>query len=916
MAEYSLGEATVGTSVDMAGLDKGIADAEGVAGSGFAKVGDIMGSALKVGVLGAAAVVVAAVAGIGAAAFDTASQVNQASNDMQAQLGVTAEEADALGQRALKVWGDNWGDSIEDVSASIITVRQQMQGLADEELESVTAKALALRDSFGVEVAESTNAANVLMEKFGLTSDQAFDFLARGYQKGLNNSGDFLESLTEYGVQFAEAGFKADEFFSALESGQQGASSLGTDKIADLVKEGRIRITEMSDDVVDAFKSIGSSSFGADLAAQFGQTGDLMISTAAQADAVNAKLQSLGLPTLNPEDMTRPLTVVDEKTGQTTEQMKTFGDIFMSQILGGINDGSITVAQAQQIAMEGLRGMDNQVRQNSAGVKLFGTQWEDLGSTAALSVDFAATSLNDMAGATDSLNAKYDNWPALWEGIKRSALVAIEPLGQKLLELANNVMPLVTVAFDWMKNDLPPIITTVTTAIDTGVAFITGLFQNDLAPALTENAGFFQTTFTQISEIVTAVAGIIMEVVGVVSQYLTDHGAEIKLVLSGAWTVIQAVITGALAIIQGVVQTVLAVIKGDWQGAWDAISTMVETVLASLGKIVEGQLNMLLGIFGSSISDIKAKWDQFVSDATRIGSNIVQGIIDGVKGAASRLMDTLSSLATDALDAAKEALGISSPSKEFAAVGRFSVLGILAGFEELWPRLMSEVADMGEGLVDQMGKIGQQVQDIIADSFGATATIDRQVAANLDKLKDVLPRYRQFTEGALQEAQRQAEEFLDPAEGAKFFKMRSDQILEYAALQKELSEAATEEDRKRIEQQMLLINKAQQAEIDAFNAQKSDSATQSLWDQINDLMGEIGGGTGLTDAEIAMQSALAGMLDQLNQTTTPNRPLYDPSAPGPIVGTINITQLPGEDGQQLAERTIRIIEQRTGMRLA
>ena len=73
-----------------------------------------------------------------------------------------------LGDLALKVWGQNWGDSIDDVKDGIVTVRQQIKGLADEELEGVTAKAFAIRDTFGVEIPESTNAANTLMQNFGL----------------------------------------------------------------------------------------------------------------------------------------------------------------------------------------------------------------------------------------------------------------------------------------------------------------------------------------------------------------------------------------------------------------------------------------------------------------------------------------------------------------------------------------------------------------------------------------------------------------------------------------------------------------------------------------------------------------------------------------------------------------------------
>ena len=116
-----------------------------------------------------------------------ASDVNQAENDMQAALGLTADEAQNMAQVAADVWANNWGDSIDDVSASLTTVAQNMGAVgvtSNEALSQATAAALALRDSFGTDVAESTDAATTLMQQFGPSSQQAFDFIASGMQLG------------------------------------------------------------------------------------------------------------------------------------------------------------------------------------------------------------------------------------------------------------------------------------------------------------------------------------------------------------------------------------------------------------------------------------------------------------------------------------------------------------------------------------------------------------------------------------------------------------------------------------------------------------------------------------------------------------------------------------------------------------
>mgnify|MGYP001572086812 CR=1 FL=1 len=121
-----------------------------------------------------------------------------------------------------------------------------------------------------------------------------------------------------------------------------------------------------------------------------------------------------------------------------------------------------------------------------------------------------------------------------------------------------------------------------------------------------------------------------------------------------------------------------------------------------------------------------------------------------------------------------------------------------------------------------------------------------------------------------EEAQSQAEAFLDPAEGAKFFKMRSNQILEYAKLQKELSEATKQEDKDRIEAQMLLINRAQTAEISQFEATKSTTSPMAdIANQINDIMKSIAG-INLTDDQIHIVDQLSAIWGAL-QMPVPGR---------------------------------------------
>lgn len=261
-----------------------------------------------------------------------------------------------------------------------------------------------------------------------------------------------------------------------------------------------------------------------------------------------------------------------------------------------------------------------------------------------------------------------------------------------------------------------------------------------------------------------------------------------------------------------------------------------------------------------------------------LGMDAMDGFADGLAKGMKVVVKEIDEISKGIEDRFKDATESWSPSQRMVPIGQSIMQGIMMGMTETLPALKDQIAAISEDLASQFEGIGESIQDAIASGFGATASIDRQIAKNLDSFKDIPDAYRMYTEGALLEAQSQATGFLDPTEGAKFFAMRSKQILEYSKLQKELNEAATEEDRKRIEQQMLLINAAQTAEIAQYNATMAgkQSITEEIMSQINALMA---GFTefDLTDEQIKMVDQLATMLDQLRPTGGRNDAYANPT---------------------------------------
>lgn len=253
MAEFDLGSAVLGTEIDLTGLHEGIAQAKDDSDSGFSAIGKGIGAALQIGIAAAGV----AIAGLGVAAVDTAAQVNQATRDIQARLGATADEAERLGQVALEIWATGWVDSIDTAAASVVQLRQQLGPLSDELLIQLGGGIAAVSDTFEAEGPVLTNAIKAIRDNFPGTSEAtALDLITAAFQRGLNSSGDLLESITEYGPQFGSGGASAAQFFSVLETGLS-TGVMGVDKAGDMFKEFAVRIQDGSTLTRDSLQMLG-----------------------------------------------------------------------------------------------------------------------------------------------------------------------------------------------------------------------------------------------------------------------------------------------------------------------------------------------------------------------------------------------------------------------------------------------------------------------------------------------------------------------------------------------------------------------------------------------------------------------------------------------------------------------------------
>lgn len=325
-----------------------------------------------------------------------------------------------------------------------------------------------------------------------------------------------------------------------------------------------------------------------------------------------------------------------------------------------------------------------------------------------------------------------------------------------------------------------------------------------------------------------------------------------------------------------------------WEIALRGIGNALTTTVApGLKLMTEGTAEV-----GNQIKSAFIDTD-LVNTIEGFGGDLMDGLAAGIKAGMRGVVHVIDQAGNTIEDAFKGGLQINSPSLRMMPIGASVMEGIAEGMASQAAYLKDQVGSIGDGLAEAMQSVMDNLNSIIADGFGATASIDRQMVKNLDKLKDVLPQYQQYVQGALNEASLKAQEFEDPTQGAKYYKMKSDQILEYAKLQKDLSQAESDEDKKRIEQQMLLVNASQAAELKQFDATtQAQSPMRDIAEQINAILKSIAD-IPLTEDQIHIVDMLSGLWASAATPVTFQRPVYDPGMAQPPMGS---SQYPANGG--------------------
>lgn len=193
---------------------------------------------------------------------------------LQQQFGLAAPQAKNAADVAGKLYAAGFGESLSGIGTSVATVSQALTGLGDKsDLANTTKQAEGLAKTFGTEVGPLIQSASQLV-KTGLSPNMssAFDTITKGFQNAGPAGEDFLDTLTEYSVQFQKLGLDATTSTGLLQQGLN-AGARSTDLVADALKEFSIRSVDGSATTKAGFEGLGLSA--TDMAKKFSAGGDV-----------------------------------------------------------------------------------------------------------------------------------------------------------------------------------------------------------------------------------------------------------------------------------------------------------------------------------------------------------------------------------------------------------------------------------------------------------------------------------------------------------------------------------------------------------------------------------------------------------------------------------------------------------------
>ncbi|EKW99378.1 phage tail protein [Ligilactobacillus saerimneri] len=266
----------------------------------------------------------------------------------------------------------------------------------------------------------------------------------------------------------------------------------------------------------------------------------------------------------------------------------------------------------------------------------------------------------------------------------------------------NAIVTVATTIWNVIKTAIQAAITNVSTIIQTTLTVIQTIWSTIWNVIVTVVTTIWNVIKTVIATAINAVAGVIRAVTQVIKGNWSAAWNAIKDVAQTVWNGIKSVVTTVINAVKSVINSVMnairSVMTSIWNGiksvtssVWNGIKSVVTSVVNGIKGTVSSVMNGIKSVFSLGWNTVKSVTSNGIHGAANVvrsvasgmasaGRNFVMGFVRGITGAIGSAVRAAANMARRALNAAKAALGIHSPSRVMRdEVGYYVTEGMAVG---------------------------------------------------------------------------------------------------------------------------------------------------------------------------------------------------------------------------------------------
>lgn len=311
------------------------------------------------------------------------------------------------------------------------------------------------------------------------------------------------------------------------------------------------------------------------------------------------------------------------------------------------------------------------------------------------------------------------------KGLEEKTKLLSDQLGGMINNVLDSLLPLIENAIPVLEQLLTNLLNKLPGLLDKILPIIINLAL-DLIKAL---ADVLPTLIpVLVKGIVSAVKGLSEVLPQVIEALIQGLILITQALAEEAPTLIPVIVDAILEIIPILLDNLPLFIKAGWQliiGLARGILNSIPTLLSYLPKIGSSMINY---------------FKQLPSMFADLGVNLIRGLINGIESMASAVINKVKNLAKGILNSMKSALGIHSPSTEFAILGKFSVLG----YTEALEGMKSEVQDT----IDSIFNLQPNINGAMSSTYNPNMVINVQNNMKFDPLGQVVSNIKTYSGGA------------------------------------------------------------------------------------------------------------------------------------------------------------------------